>query len=229
MWLGRAYGEKADDSSPFTAARIAGKIRGNFEKAVQLDAKNIDARSDLAEYYLEAPGFMGGGTDKAVDQARLIAQQDAAKAHWVNARIAEKRKDFATAEREYNEAIKVGQNASYWLNLASFYRRRNRLNDMENTISKAIAAGKKKSSDLYDAATLLYRTGRNLNGAADLVRKYLAATPNEEAPAFEAHYLLGAILEKLGNHGAAADEYRMSLALASNYSPAQEGLKRVGG
>src|SRR3954466_14463292 len=39
LWLGRAYGEKADDSGPFTAARIAGKIRGNFEKAVQLDAR----------------------------------------------------------------------------------------------------------------------------------------------------------------------------------------------
>ena len=56
MWLGRAYGEKADDSGPFTAARLASKIRGNFEKADQLDSKNIDARSDLA---IGGPGAGG--------------------------------------------------------------------------------------------------------------------------------------------------------------------------
>ena len=229
LWLGRAYGEKADDSGPFTAARLAGKIRGSFEKAVQLDAKNIDARSDLAEYYLEAPGFMGGGTDKATDQAKQIAQLDSAKAHWVNARIAEKQKDFAGAEREYNEAIRQTQSASYWLNLASFYRRQKRYDDMQNAINKAMAAPKKKTNDLYDAATLLFRANRNLPQAADLVRKYLSMVPNEEAPTFEAHSMLGQILEKQGDKQSAATEYRTSLSLASNYGPAQEGLKRVGG
>lgn len=229
MWLGRAYGEKADDSGPFTAARLASKIRGNFEKAVQLDSKNIDARSDLAEYYLEAPGFMGGGTDKASDQAKQIAQLDPAKAHWVNARIAEKQKDYAGAEREYNAAITQTQSASYWLNLASYYRRQKRYDDMQNAINKAIAAPKKKTNDFYDAATLLYRAGRNLPQAADLVRKYLSAVPNEEAPTFEAHSMLGQILEKQGDKQSAATEYRVALSLASSYGPAQEGLKRVGG
>jgi tetratricopeptide (TPR) repeat protein len=228
IWLGRAYGEKADDSNPFTAAGLAGKIRGSFEKAVQLDSNNVKARTDLAEYYVEAPGFMGGGTDKAAAQAKEIAQKDPARAHWVNAKIAEKKKDFAGAEREFNEAIRIGQSADYWLNLASFYRRRNRMQDMENAITKAMAASKKKSSDYYDAATLLYRAGRNMDGAADLLRKYLASTaPNEEAPAFQAHYLLGEIMEKTGNKAEAANEYRAALQLASSYSPAREGLKRV--
>lgn len=229
LWLGRAYGEKADDSGPFTAARLAGKIRGNFEKAVQLDPKNVDARSDLAEYYLEAPGFMGGGSDKAAEQAKQIAQLDPAKAHWVNARMAEKQKDYAGAEREYNAAINQTQSASYWLNLASYYRRQKRYDDMQTAINKALAAPKKKTNDFYDAATLLYRANRNLPQAADLVRKYLSAVPNEEAPTFEAHYLLGQIMEKQGDKQSAATEYRVALSLASNYGPAQEGLKRVGG
>jgi tetratricopeptide (TPR) repeat protein len=230
LWLGRAYGEKADDSGPLTAARIAGRIRGNFEKAVLLDPNNVDARCDLAEYYLEAPGFMGGGTDKAAEQARQLVSLDPAKAHWVNARIAEKQKDYGTALREYNEAIKSGQSASYWLNLASYYRRRKQYDDMQSTIDKALAAPRKKSNDYFDAATLLYRAGRNLDGAANLVRTYLTtAKPNEEAPIFEAHYLLGQIFEKQGNKAAAADEYRTSLSLASNYGPAQEALKRVAG
>ena len=50
MWLGRMYGEKADHSSFVTAAGLAKKIRSEFERAVELDAANLDARSDLAEF-----------------------------------------------------------------------------------------------------------------------------------------------------------------------------------
>ena len=60
LWLGRTYGEKADASSFFTAAGLAKKVRTEFERAVELDPKNVDARTDLAEFYLEAPGIVGG-------------------------------------------------------------------------------------------------------------------------------------------------------------------------
>jgi len=228
MWLGRAYGEKADDSSFITAAGLTKKIRANFEKAVELDGRNVPARTDLAEFYIEAPGFMGGGLDKAEVQAQQIAPLDAAKAHWVNARIAEKQKDTAAAEREYNAAIQVSPTSDYWLNLASFYRRQNRMNDMESAVAKAMSARMTQSNSLYDAATLLYRAGRNLPTAASYVRRYLSLpTQNEDAPAFEAHYMLGTILEKQGDKAGAANEYRASLSLANDYKPAQEALKKV--
>ena len=227
LWLARAYGEKADSSNFITAAGLVKKIRGNFEKSVALDGGNIEARTDLAEFYVEAPGFMGGGTDKAATQAQAIAPHDPARAHWVNAKIAEKNKDFGTAEREYQAAIKADPDADYWLNLASFYRRLSRFSEMDAAVTQAIAANRKKTNSLFDAATLLYEAQRNLSMAAGLVRNYLALVPTEEAPAFEAHYVLGQILEKQGNKNAAAAEYRASLALASNYSPAREALKRV--
>jgi tetratricopeptide (TPR) repeat protein len=230
MWLGRAYGEKADSSSFITAASLAKKIKLQFEKAVELDGRNIDARSDLAEFYIEAPAFMGGGLDKASEQARQMAQFDVAQAHWVSARIAEKKKDSGAAENEYKAAIQVSQDADYWLNLASFYQRQNRLSEMEDTVNRAVAAPMKKSNSLYDAATLLNKSGRNLAGAAGYVQKYLdSGSINEEAPSFEAHYTLGVIYEKLGNRDAALREYRASLALAGDYKPAKDALKRIGG
>ena len=227
LWLGRAYGEKADNSSFITAVVLAKKLRVSFEKSVQLDGRNIDARADLSEYYIEAPGFLGGGTDKAAAQAAAISQYDMARGHWVYARIAEKKKDYGTAEREYQAAIKADPDADYWLNLASFYRKHDRYNDMDAAVLKAIAAPRRKSNSLYDAATLLYDAQRNLPTAANLVRTYLTSVPTEEAPAFEAHYMLGKILEKQGDRNGAAVEYRASLSLASDYSPAQEALKRV--
>lgn len=229
LWLGRAYAEKANHSSFITAAGLTKKVRQEFEHAVELDARNLEARTDLAEFYLEAPGFLGGGKDKARLQASEIARQDAAQAHWVQARIAEKDKNYDLAEKEFRAAIQSsGNQASYWLNLASFYRRVGRLNDMESAISNAMTADKKRSNVFYDAAQILLRAGRNLPDAANLVRRYLMATPVEEAPAFQAHYLLGTILEKQGDKKGAAEQYRAALALAKDFERAQEALKKLG-
>ncbi len=231
MWLGRAYGEKADHSSFVTAAKLTKQIREEFERAVELDASNMGARSDLAEFYIEAPSFMGGGKNKALRELDAMAHQDLAKAHWLQARIAEKDRKVDAAEAEYKNAIEAsGNQGSYWLNLASFYKREKRLNDMEAAISSAIAADKKRPNVLFDAAQILFGAGRNFVGAANCVRKYLAGgTTVEEAPAFQAHYLLGKILEQQGDKVGAAAEYKAALALASDFDRAREALDRVNG
>ncbi len=69
LWLAREYGEKAADSNPLKAAGIARKAKNEFERAVRLDPANVQGRADLSEYYVEAPAIMGGGLDKAREQA----------------------------------------------------------------------------------------------------------------------------------------------------------------
>ena len=64
-WLGKVYGKRAETSSFFTAWAYAGKCRDNFERAVELDSRNLEAIDDLFEFYLGAPGFLGGGIEKA--------------------------------------------------------------------------------------------------------------------------------------------------------------------
>src|SRR5712692_5838153 len=50
-WLGKAFGRRAETSSPLTAPGLACKARQNFQKAVELDPKNLEAMNDLFEYY----------------------------------------------------------------------------------------------------------------------------------------------------------------------------------
>ncbi|HEV2113398.1 MAG TPA: tetratricopeptide repeat protein [Terriglobales bacterium] len=229
LWLGRAYGNKAEHSSWFTALTLAKRTRSEFEKAVQLDENNVNARSDLAEYYMEAPGFLGGGTDKARAQADRLAEHDAAGSCWVKARLAEKSGDLAEAEREYQEAIKASTDpGGEWLNLAGFYRHQKRFKEMQDAIDHAVSYEKRKSNVLFDAAEMLFRAGRNFPAAAQLVRKYISSKQHEEtAPTFQAHYLLGQILEKQGEKKAAAEEYQAALSEASDFRQAQEALRRV--
>ena len=229
LWLGRAYGQKAEHSIFITAIRLAKRTRGEFQRAVELQSSNLDAQSDLAEFFIEAPSFLGGGKDKAQAQADKVATIDPATAHWIQARIAEKDGHNDEAEKEYRGAIAVAtKKAPYWLNLASFYRRNKRYNDLEQAISKAVEADRSHDDILFEGAQLLYRAGRNFPAAASLVVRYLASSDKvEQAPTFEAHYLLGSIYEKMGNKQGAVSEYRAALQLASNFEPAQEALRRV--
>src|SRR3974390_3089292 len=73
LWLGREYGGKAASVSALSAASYAKKTKNEFEKAVQLDPANVQARADLSEYYTDAPSIVGGGLDKARDQAAQVA------------------------------------------------------------------------------------------------------------------------------------------------------------
>ncbi len=69
--LGNAYGMKAQNSGAFEAAFAAPKAKSNWEKALELKPNYLNAKQALFQYYLNAPGIMGGDNDKA----RLIADE----------------------------------------------------------------------------------------------------------------------------------------------------------
>jgi tetratricopeptide (TPR) repeat protein len=227
MWLGRVYGEKADRSSFLSAAGLVRKVRSSFERAVELDPKNWEARTDLAEFYLEAPGIVGGGKDKARAQAEAIQLLNPAMGHWVLARLAEKNNDAAGAEREYRaEIAESHSSARSWFDLAAFLRHNRRLDEMNEAVRKLESSPLDRPDTLVDAASILLRAERDFPLAVSLLRRYLAS-PVEAAPAFKAHDLLGRILERQGDKRGAAEEFRAALGLAHTYARALEDLKRV--
>jgi tetratricopeptide (TPR) repeat protein len=88
LWLARAYGRKAETAGVWDQLSLAKKVRTHFERAVALDPDNVAARLDLIEFYLAAPAFLGGGVDKARDQAAEIERRDRQQALQARAMIA---------------------------------------------------------------------------------------------------------------------------------------------
>jgi tetratricopeptide (TPR) repeat protein len=227
LWLGRAYGEKAARAGFLSAAGLAKKVRISFERAVELDPKNSDARADLAEFYVEAPAIVGGGKEKAREQADALLPLNPAMSHWVLARIASKEKDAAGAEREYRKAIEASHSgARAWFEFALFLFHGNRLDEMEKALRTMESSPLDRADALLDGASLLHRTGRDYSMAVRLLRRYLSS-PVEEGPAFKAHDLLGQVLEKQGDRKAAAEQFRAALALSHSYARARDDLQRV--
>ncbi len=192
LWLGRAYGRRAETSSPFTAPGYAHKARQNFEKATQLNPRNLEAFTDLFEYYLEAPGFLGGGLDKAQATADRIAEIDSGEGHWSRARLAEKRKEYSSAEEQLRRAIDVSPNqVGRFIDLARFLAKQGRFQESDQSLAKAEKIAPNSAKLVYAKADLYIRNGRNLDEARDLLKRYLSMslTP-EDPPKSEAEKLL---------------------------------------
>lgn len=226
MWLGRALGEKASRASFLTAYSLGKRVRAEFEQAAQLDPKNAGALSDLGVFYKDAPGIVGGGTDKAAAIAAQLDKVNPAKAYELRGNIDVARKDYVSAERDFKQAIAVSPHpAEQWTILANFYRNQKRWNDFDAAIQSCVsAAARDKNSGvgLYDGAGILIETKRNPALAAKMLEDYLAgSSKSEEAPAFIAHARLGQLKQQLGDAAGAKQEFATAAAMAREYNPAQ--------
>jgi tetratricopeptide (TPR) repeat protein len=227
LWLARALGEKASRASFLSAYSLAKHVRGEFEEAVRLNPRNTDALADLGEFYYSAPGAVGGGVDKAENVAAQLEKIDPAQAHELRGHIAEQRKDYGTAEREFKQAVAVStRSAVQWMALAGFYRGRERWTEMESAVRSGESAAEREKRTgvaLYNGAALLIRTNRDSARAGKMLESYLAGSAKtEEAPAFVAHTWLARLKLQLGDAAAAGRERDAALALAREYKPAQE-------
>lgn len=194
-WLGRTYGRRAETSSVFTAPQYASKARQNFERAVQLNPKNSDALNDLFEYYLQAPGFLGGGMDKAAALVEKIAALDPAEQYYAKARIAEEKKEFQTAEMALRRAAELApMQIGRLIDLGKFLAQRGKIQESEAAFARAEKIDAKSPKLLIERAETYINTGQNLPAAKRLLEMYLKADLSpEDRPKEEARRLLAKI------------------------------------
>lgn len=226
MWLGRAYGMKASRAHPLIAFGLARKVRYAFEQAVQLDPQNVQAMSDLGEYYVDAPAILGGGLDKGRALASRMQPRFPSQSHHLLALIASEEKNYVTAESELKQAILAGRMPAAYIDLGQFYQRQNEPDKALEALKEGIDADRRKDASLVDAASTLIAMNRSPQLAEALLREYLSSpAKSDDAPAFKVRIELGDLLAHQGDSASAQKEYAAAIALASNYAPARKSLQ----
>jgi tetratricopeptide (TPR) repeat protein len=204
LWLGRAFGRRAETASPFTAPGYASKARQYFEKSAQLNPRDLDALDDLFEYYLEAPGFLGGGIDKAQTIADQMGRLNSSNGYFAEARIAERRKQYSTAEAHLRRAVELAPHqVDRLIDLARFLSKQGRIPESDQSLARADQIAPNLPRLMYAKAEMYIQSGRNLDLAKELLQRYLTCslTP-DDPPRSDATKLLRQAQERARNgHG----------------------------
>jgi len=191
-WLGRTYGKRAETSNVLAAPGYASKARQAFEKAVELDPKNNDALSDLFDYYLEAPGFLGGGYNKAVAVADKLAVIDPSEAYFERAKLAQKKKEYQSAEAHMRQAIAVAPHeVGHLIALARLLANQGKERESDAVFLEAQKANPNAPQVWFARADVLIKQKRHLDQAKLLLEKYMSASITvDDPPKGEARRLL---------------------------------------
>jgi tetratricopeptide (TPR) repeat protein len=229
-WLGRAYGDKADHASWFSAISLAKKTRKEFEAAVHLDGKNYSARQALIEFDCSAPGLVGGGEDKALPQIKQLAEMDAAEGHYAAGNCRRQKKDFALADEEFRKALESHpKSAELIFDIGDYAVKRNQperllaVADMGEQVAPGDARGK-----FYRGVALVLKK-EDPEEAERLLSEYAKKAPTRSGyprPA-AAHAWLGHLFEDHSRMEDAMKEFETAQKLDPKNKMAQEALQRL--
>ena len=230
--LGNILGTKALKGSMFSAAAYAGKIRDSFKKAVELDPKNISARSSLLQFYLQAPSIMGGGTGKAQDLVIDTIKTLPAAGALLQARMDLQGDNVARAE---SAALAVNPNGdeeiitmqkNLLVSIGHFHLRAKKY---EQAI-KMFTEIAKRYPDFYGASYGLGRTYQEQGNYKEAVAQFEKSL-TLEANAYT-HYRIAQALQSLNDKVKAISAYEKALTFMPSLgkkekSDAQDQVKKL--
>jgi tetratricopeptide (TPR) repeat protein len=230
LLLGNALSGLVDSAGMFKKMSLARQMKAEFERAVALDPKNIPARTSLLEFYVQAPSLVGGGSDKALEQAKQINALDPLEGHYAMAVLYFDQKKFAQSEDEYKTAIDADpKRAKSYSELAFLYIQEKKDSDAAPAFKRAFELDPNYLPACFGVARSDLLSGQNLDEAERLFKKYLTRWPEENEPSLaNAHWRLGQVYEKENKKELAVAEWKEAQRLAPNFKPAQDSLKAAG-
>lgn len=131
---GGALGMKALEVNKFKALGMIDEVRSNFEKAIQLNPKHIEARWALIELNLKLPGILGGSEKKAIQYSNELMQISLVDGYLSRGHIEEHFNRYSKAEQQYKKAISIGNSKKTYQKLANLYANKMKSPDKAKSI-----------------------------------------------------------------------------------------------
>ena len=226
-WLGRIYGGKADRDRSFFTAR---KVKKEFQTAVTLDPSNLEARRDLEQFCLDAPGIVGGSKDEARQQMDAIAAADPVAGYLARAAFDKNEKNVAAVERDMQQVLAAKPNRiDPYLEVADYYVSAGKAAELQSAVQVATQMSSKDQRLNYYGGVERTLAATDFSTAEMDLKAYLATTPDRsDWPSHaSARDWLGRLYEAEGKRGEAAEQYRASLRLEPGNKEVQARLTKL--
>jgi tetratricopeptide (TPR) repeat protein len=227
--LGAAYGMQIQELSFFEQGQLAPKIKAEFEKAVEADPNNIQARIGLAQYHFNAPPIVGGSIEKAEEQIEEIRRIDPRQAHLFLAQMHTAKKEYDQAETELKAAVELfPDDAEIHYQLGMLYQAREDYPAAFEALEKAVQSDPDYMGAYYQIARTAIFADDNIERGIESLKHYLKKDIPPGLPSkAHAHWRLGMLYEKAGNIEAAKSEFQTTLDMDSSIEDAKKALERL--
>ncbi|MBI2429681.1 MAG: tetratricopeptide repeat protein [Ignavibacteriales bacterium] len=220
---GQILGQQAMNANVISQAFLAPKIKNAFLRASELDPSNIEARISLFNYYVMAPGIMGGSDEKAIAQVTELKKLDPFRGHLLHANYYNRKKDSVSAELEIKKAIAVSpDNSSGYKQLGYFYMNQKRFKEAYGQMKKYIDL-EPGNPDSYDSYGDVLRAEGKYDQAIEKYLFALSVDKNFSASIFS----LADCYEKKSMIQKAKETYQWFLSVEPNGRRSEAAQKKI--
>jgi tetratricopeptide (TPR) repeat protein len=230
LWLGSALGEEAQRASKLRQPFLARRVKSEFERAVELDPRSIPARRGLIDFYLIAPGVMGGSKEKAREQAAAIAKINPLQGRFAAAVIAQRERNLPAAEREFVAAVAENPDSiDAHLVLGLFYQNAQRWDEAFAVFDRLLAARPYEMHAHYQIGRAAALSGTRLERGEQSLKLWIANPPADATITQRsgARFRLGMVYEKQGKRDLARAAYEEALRINPRNDEARQALEKV--
>ena len=225
--LGDAYGRSAQKASVFSQFGLARKCLAAYQRAVALAPDKVEIHQNLFEYYRQAPGLVGGGSDKAENEAAAILKLDPLRGHTAYATLYTADKKFDQAHTHIAEIKKLDPNRGR-MAAAALYVMEKKFDQALAEFDEVLKGSPDDYASLYQVGRLAATTGQFLDRGLTSLRRCLELTPGKNDPGTAAaQWRIGNILEKKNDPAGARAAYEAAVNLDPKFTPAADSLKKL--
>ncbi len=230
--LGQAYAGHALESDFFMKYKLAHRCKAAFEHAVAIDSTNLDARTDLIEYYAQAPGIVGGDKQRAREMSETLSQFSpfaGLASMLLTCRVS---RDSTCVRSMADSLMAMFPDSSRgYVARADWYAEDEQYDSAFAVLDHRLAQRPDDWWTLYELGYVGLKSGKRLDDAATALERFIAspvsANPSKRVPLARAHERLAQIFARVNQPDSARVEYQLAVAIDPKDGDARKALKAL--